>query len=216
MESPLFTPKARVIPNVLSSYVPAMQMYMSWQPLDRSYQKSFWRYLLMGASLHMPLCNRNTAEQSLSSGQSWRENRWRDLPLCRWTGEWTPVIAEAYGPGRRRYDKLANAGESPMPYVKMSYKNMGSIGWSQPAAEIEHMLWGLDPWPGAYTFWNGNMLKMWKAAVEKKDATKRVPGTVLKAKKDYFSVQNGDGVLKIPRKSVIIKINDGVQNILMY
>lgn len=129
------------------------------------------------------------------------------------------VPIEADETGGSLYDKLAKAGadllvktlkelesgglipqkqgESPTPYAKMIHKGMGGIDWNRSAAEIERMVWGFDPWPGAYTFWNGNMLKIWKAAVEKKDDIKQVPGTVLEVEKDYFSVQTGDGVLKV-------------------
>lgn len=90
--------------------------------------------------------------------------------------------------------------ESPTLYAKMIYKEQGNIDWNRPAAEIERTVRGFDPWPGTYTYWNGNMLKIWKATVEKeekKDSIKYTPGTVLRVEKDCFSVQTGDGVLKV-------------------
>ncbi len=47
---------------------------------------------------------------------------------------------------------------------------------------------GLNPWPSAYTDWNGKVMKIWEAKVldENTDAT---PGTIVKVEKDGFSVQ---------------------------
>jgi methionyl-tRNA formyltransferase len=44
-------------------------------------------------------------------------------------------------------------------------KEMGAIDWSSPAAAIHNLVRGLVPWPGAYTFHEGSLLKLWKSAV---------------------------------------------------
>lgn len=56
-------------------------------------------------------------------------------------------------------------GESPTAYAKMLTKQLGDIDWSRPAAEIERLVRGLNSWPGAYTDWNGKVMKIWKAKV---------------------------------------------------
>ncbi len=43
-------------------------------------------------------------------------------------------------------------------------KETGRIDWSRAAREIERKVRGLDPWPGAYTYRAGKMLRIWKAA----------------------------------------------------
>ena len=87
-------------------------------------------------------------------------------------------------------------GESPTAYAKMLDKKLGDIDWSKSAKAIECLIRGLNPWPSAYTDWNGKVMKIWEAKVldENTDAT---PGTIVKVEKDGFSVQTGDGLLKV-------------------
>lgn len=92
-------------------------------------------------------------------------------------------------------------GESPTPYAKMLDKKMGNIDWNQSAAAIERLIRGLNSWPSAYTFWNGKVMKIWKAGVKSEESgnttEKAVPGTILSVEKNQFSVQTGEGVLQV-------------------
>ena len=66
------------------------------------------------------------------------------------------------------------------------------------AAAIERLVRGLNPWPSAYTFYNGKTLKIWDADVlEEAVPTDAVPGQVLQADKHGFTVAAGEGILKI-------------------
>lgn len=60
--------------------------------------------------------------------------------------------------------------ESPTPYAAMLKKEMGRIDWTKPAAAIECLIRGLNPWPSAYTMYNGKTLKIWAADVEEEAA----------------------------------------------
>ena len=73
-------------------------------------------------------------------------------------------------------------GESPTAYAKMLDKKLGDIDWSKSAKAIECLIRGLNPWPSAYTDWNGKVMKIWEAKVldENTDAT---PGTIVKSGK---------------------------------
>ena len=84
-------------------------------------------------------------------------------------------------------------------YVKKIPKSMGEIDWTMSAVAIERLVRGLNPWPSAYTHWNGKMLKIWEAEVlpQSADAKKGEPAEVLEADHDTFTIQTGDGVLKI-------------------
>ena len=91
-------------------------------------------------------------------------------------------------------------GDSPTPYAKMLYKEMGFIDWSRPAVEIERLIRGLNPWPSAYTKLKGKTLKIWQADVcgqEAAGAGKADVGTILKAEKDSLWIQTGEGVLAV-------------------
>ena len=87
-------------------------------------------------------------------------------------------------------------GESTTEYARMLDKRMGNISWEKPAEEIERLIRGLNPWPSAYTDWNGKVMKIWQAEVCEGD-TKEVPGTVVKVEKDGFYVQTGKDLLKV-------------------
>ena len=87
-------------------------------------------------------------------------------------------------------------GESTTEYARMLDKRMGNISWEKPAEVIERLIRGLNPWPSAYTDWNGKVMKIWQAEVCEGD-TKEVPGTVVKVEKDGFYVQTGKDLLKV-------------------
>lgn len=89
-------------------------------------------------------------------------------------------------------------GESPTEYAKMLTKDLGKIDWNISAASIERLVRGLNSWPSAYTDWNGKTLKIWEADVCPQARQEvRKPGTVVNVEKNSFSVQTGDGVLKV-------------------
>lgn len=84
-------------------------------------------------------------------------------------------------------DKLSN-------YVGTLNKSLGNIDFSKPAKEIERLIRGLNPWPSAYTFLNGKMLKIWKASVIEKEYTSQT-GVVVEVTKDEMIVKTGEGAL---------------------
>lgn len=87
-------------------------------------------------------------------------------------------------------------GESTTEYAKMLDKKMGDIDWNQSAVSIERLIRGLNPWPSAYTDWNGKVMKIWEAEVVEKQ-TEEVPGTIVDVEKDGFLVQTGVNCLKV-------------------
>ncbi len=87
-------------------------------------------------------------------------------------------------------------GDSTTSYAKMLTKDLGNIDWSQAAVSIERLVRGLNPWPSAYTNWQGKIMKIWEAEVSAKEG-EALPGTVIQVDKDGFYVQTGQGSLKI-------------------
>jgi methionyl-tRNA formyltransferase len=81
----------------------------------------------------------------------------------------------------------------------MMKKEMGLIDWSKSAWEVHNLVRGTDPWPGAFTFYKGERLKIWKTSLIKSDepylAAK--PGSICKITKDSLVVATGNGFLKI-------------------
>ena len=101
-------------------------------------------------------------------------------------------------------------GESPTAYAKMLTKEMGNIDWAQPAVRIERLIRGLNSWPSAYTHWNGKVMKIWRAKADtqtvedmqmgddgRSGARGTIPGTVTSVGKEEFTVQTGDGGLRV-------------------
>jgi methionyl-tRNA formyltransferase len=92
---------------------------------------------------------------------------------------------------------------SQATYVKKIPKTLGDINWTQPAAQIERLIRGLNPWPSAYTHLNGKMLKLWEADVFSDPSDTQSPasdspcGTVLSADATGLQIQTGDGILNV-------------------
>ena len=80
-------------------------------------------------------------------------------------------------------------------YAKMLKKNMGDIDWTMDAVSIERLVRGLNPWPSAFTRWNGRMLKIWEAKVLPDPAVKAPCGSVISADEEGLKIQTGNGVL---------------------
>ena len=86
--------------------------------------------------------------------------------------------------------------ESPTPYASMLDKEMGRIDFSEDADRILRKIRAFDPWPSAYTQLNGKTLKLFSAEKTSGDPGK-APGEVLEVTKKHFTVNTGNGALKI-------------------
>lgn len=86
--------------------------------------------------------------------------------------------------------------ESKFTYVGMIKKTMGDIDWSMEAETIERLIRGLNPWPSAYTGWNGKVIKIWEADVVDKEYAGNY-GEVVETGKDCLVVKTGKGGLSI-------------------
>ncbi|MCC2879623.1 methionyl-tRNA formyltransferase [Enterocloster sp. OA13] len=84
-------------------------------------------------------------------------------------------------------------------YAKMLTKSLGDIDWNQDAVSIERLIRGLNPWPSAYTMWNGKTIKIWAADVIKDEApANSLPcGGVALSDRHCLAVRTGDGLLSI-------------------
>ena len=95
-------------------------------------------------------------------------------------------------------------------YAKMLTKSLGDIDWNQSAVSIERLIRGLNPWPSAYTLWNGKTIKIWSADVTTgreaaaflsesgvPSETGITPGTVVRSDKHSLVVCTGDGLLSV-------------------
>lgn len=91
--------------------------------------------------------------------------------------------------------------ESLASHVKRMDKTMGNIDWKNDAVYIERLVRGLNPWPGAYTSFQGKTVKIWDSDVvadnEARGTAPVQPGTITGVTKTCFDVACGNGTLRI-------------------
>ncbi len=84
-------------------------------------------------------------------------------------------------------------------YCRPLRRDDGRLLWDQPAAYLARQVRAMIPWPGAYTYWTGQQLKVWAATALPTDAgsaSPPVPGTVV-AQDRRPAVVCGDGLLAL-------------------
>lgn len=86
--------------------------------------------------------------------------------------------------------------EEEATYAPMIQKALGEIRWEKSNQEIDALVRGLNPWPVAYTYYDGQMIKVWQA-VKIMGQTEYAPGTILEVDKAGIHVQTGSGILII-------------------
>jgi methionyl-tRNA formyltransferase len=79
-------------------------------------------------------------------------------------------------------------------YAPMLKKEDGRIDWNKPANEIRDLIRGMLAWPGAFTYLNGKMLKIYKASSSEGEGG---PGEVIAASHGLLRVMTGSGALDI-------------------
>lgn len=90
--------------------------------------------------------------------------------------------------------KPAPQDEKLATYAPMIRKQDGELDFSRSARELECRVRGLYPWPGTFTYLDGQPLKIWRAAVRSIN-TAAQPGTVLSADKEGILIACGEDAL---------------------
>ena len=99
-------------------------------------------------------------------------------------------------------EKIENNDITPVPqnhekhtYAPMLSRETGKIDWSKSAEEISKLICGMNPWPLAYTSYNGEPLKIVEAVVTEGNGK---PGEILSLDKgNGLRVAAGSGALCI-------------------
>ncbi len=84
-------------------------------------------------------------------------------------------------------------GETGVTVCRPLKKEQGRIDWSQPASVIERMVRAYAPWPGAFTTWQGEHLKIGRARAI---AGQEEPGRVQRWQ-GQIAIGTGDGLLVV-------------------
>lgn len=89
---------------------------------------------------------------------------------------------------------------SKATYTAKIDKTTGKINWNAGAHRIYNQVRGTNPWPGAFTYYQDEVLKIWKTRI-RDDYQLSSPlksGTILNAdSKNGLLVQTGDGIIEI-------------------
>jgi methionyl-tRNA formyltransferase len=97
--------------------------------------------------------------------------------------------------GGLRPVKQATEGVS---YAHKIGKQEAAIDWSQPALVIARRIRAFDPFPGAATTAQGEVIKVWHFEIESESKkSSKTPGTVLAVTESGVHVQCGQGVLRL-------------------
>jgi methionyl-tRNA formyltransferase len=81
-------------------------------------------------------------------------------------------------------------------YAPMLKKSDGLLDWSQPAVSIHNRIRAFNPWPGTYTHFQGQTLRIWKAQAAEVSAG-LPPGTLLHHTSGAAMVACGTGFLQL-------------------
>ena len=77
-------------------------------------------------------------------------------------------------------------------------KEQGLIDWSWPDERVYGLIRGLDPWPGAFTYHNEKMLKLFGCSLASGKKTRTVPGRINGLTEQGLEIATGQG-------SIIVK-----------
>ncbi len=81
-------------------------------------------------------------------------------------------------------------------YAPMLKKELGHINWDKDSIEIYNLIRGITPWPGAHTFYKGNMIKIWKAENKSQNIYLK-PGKIINLSKEGIEVACSKGSILI-------------------
>ncbi len=101
--------------------------------------------------------------------------------------------------------------ESLATYAAMIFKKDGKIDFSKNPEEIERLIRGLDSWPGAYSFYRGQLIKIWGAEILAKPC-EAAYGTIVNVSDGGIEVSAGGKtllitVIQVPGKKRV-KVSD--------
>jgi methionyl-tRNA formyltransferase len=83
-------------------------------------------------------------------------------------------------------------------YATKLTKEQGLINWSWPAERLYGLIRGLDPWPGAFTYYNEKMLKLFGCYLVNKGKAFSAPGKIKGLNERGLEIETGKG-------SIIVK-----------
>ena len=93
---------------------------------------------------------------------------------------------------------LAQQDHAQATRAPKMHKDLGHIRWDATVREIHDLVRGVQPWPGAFTFWRSLRLKVLDAQAADV-ALRGKPGEIVGLHKEGFLVQAADGAVLVRR-----------------
>jgi len=105
---------------------------------------------------------------------------------------------------------------SQATYAPKTDKEAGRINWDHPAHELFNFLRAFDPWPGAFTFWRGLMLKLFRPdfPMERGKDVREAPGTITRVGAEALHIATGRGDLLVRELQLANRPRMGVAEFL--
>lgn len=76
--------------------------------------------------------------------------------------------------------------------------DIGQLDWKRPARDLHNLVRGVTPKPGAYTFWQGKRLKVWRTeVVDSVSAAGTASGTIENVGAGGIILATGEGALRL-------------------
>jgi methionyl-tRNA formyltransferase len=82
-------------------------------------------------------------------------------------------------------------------YTAKIDRQMSLVRWDQPAETLSALIRALDPWPGAFTKYQGKEIKLFASKVVDPEGPDGVPGRVSGQSEGALAVETGKGIIKI-------------------
>ncbi|MCX7748110.1 MAG: methionyl-tRNA formyltransferase [Clostridia bacterium] len=82
-------------------------------------------------------------------------------------------------------------------YAPIIKKEIGHIDWTRSSKQIYDLVRGTNPWPGAYSYYQGDRMRIWKTALCQEENKCFKPGTISEVTKEGILVAAGDRFIRI-------------------
>ena len=113
--------------------------------------------------------------------------------LAKWGAEVLLETVELIDQGKARPEEQPKGKATPAPKLR---KSDGLIDWNQGAEPIRNLIRGLNPEPGAFTYFRGKILKIYRVSHFPSHLPPGKPGEVVEALQ-RFVVSTKDGLLSL-------------------
>lgn len=108
---------------------------------------------------------------------------------------------------------LLDDGTSAVKHAPKIFTETCRIDWNRPVADVHNLVRGLSPYPGAFTVFNGRVLKIYRDSKEEQ-APSLAPGEYETDRKTYLKFACTDGFIQVKEMQLEGKKRMGIEEFL--